>query len=122
MSMNRMTALVGVVVTLQCFGAQAQSLEGLWRVDDQPAWVLIEAQSEGLQGRVVRHDARSDAVNRIVMRDIEAEGSGYRGMVWAEQLGEFRKARISVEEDTLTIRVKVAFFTKTAVWSRAGTD
>jgi hypothetical protein len=122
MSMNRLAALVGLVATLQCFGAMAQSLEGLWLVDDQPAWVLIEAQSEGLVGRVVRHDARSEAVDRIVMRDIEAEGSGYRGMVWAEQLGEFRKARISVEEDTLTIRVKVAFFTKTVVWSRASDD
>ncbi len=100
--------------------ATADDLNGFWKHADMPAWIEISLE-EG-KGTVLRNDEYPERVGRELLKDLEAgesEANTWHGQVWAERLGEYRKAEITLPEPgQMAIKVKVGFISRTIEWVR----
>ncbi len=112
--------LLALVVSLLTPLATAEDLNGFWKHADMPAWIEISLE-EG-KATVLRNDEYPERVGRELIKDLEAgESEGlWRGQVWAERLGEYKKAEITLPEPgQMAIKVKVGFMSRTIEWVRA---
>ncbi len=101
----------------------ADSINGLWKHPDAPAWIEISLD-EGT-GTVVRNDKFPERVGREVVKSIKADDSEenlWHGQVYAEKLGEYKEAEISLPEpDRMEFKIKVGFMSRTIEWNRVDT-
>ena len=100
--------------------AFAGDINGFWKHPDAPAWIEISLE-EG-KGTVVRNDKFPERVGREFIKDLRADDSEenlWRGQVYAEKLGEYKKAEISLPEPgRMEFKVKVGFISRTIEWVR----
>ena len=98
----------------------AADISGFWKHAEEPAWIEIRLD-EG-KGTVMRNDKYPERVGREILKDLKADESEsglWRGQVYAERLGEYRDAEISLPEpDRMAIKVKVGFISRTVEWTR----
>ena len=112
------TLLVAALLAVP--NAFAGDISGFWQHVDEPGWIEINLQ-EG-RGTVVRNDKFPDRVGREILKDLKADDSGdgqWTGQVYAEKLGEYKDAKITLAKpDLMTIKVKVGFMSRTIEWRR----
>lgn len=100
--------------------ASAGDISGFWKHADEPGWIEIRLD-EG-KGTVVRNDKYPERVGREIVKDLEADGSKenlWHGQVYAERLGEYKEADISLPEpDRMQFKIKVGFVSRTVEWNR----
>ena len=98
----------------------AGDISGVWKHADEPGWIEISVE-EG-KGTVVRNDKFPERVGREIVRHLKADGSKenlWQGQVYAEKLGEYKDAEISLAEpDLMQFKVKVGFMSRTIEWVR----
>jgi uncharacterized protein (DUF2147 family) len=98
----------------------AGDISGVWKHADEPGWIEISVE-EG-KGTVVRNDKFPERVGREIVRELKADGSKenlWQGQVYAEKLGEYKNAEISLPEpDLMQFKVKVGFMSRTIEWVR----
>ena len=103
--------------------AFAGDVSGFWKHADEPGWIEINLD-EG-RGTVVRNDKFPDRVGREILKDLKVDGSEqglWTGQIYAEKLGEYKDAEITLAEpDLMTIKVKVGFISRTVEWRRVET-
>ncbi len=111
-----------VVIAAILFGnsALAGDISGFWKHTEEPGWIEINLE-EG-KGTVVRNDKFPDRVGREILKDLEEDTSKqglWTGQIFAEKLGEYKNAEITLAEpDLMTIKVKVGFIRRTVEWRR----
>ena len=98
----------------------AGEISGFWKHADEPGWIEINLE-EG-RGMVVRNDKFPERVGREIVRGLKADGSEdnlWLGQVYAEKLGEYKEAEISLPKpDRMEFKVKVGFMSRTVEWVR----
>ena len=101
--------------------ASAGDISGFWKHTEEPGW--IEIRLDDGNGTVVRNDKHPERVGREIVKGLEADQSEenlWHGQVYAERLGEYRDAEISLPEPNLMkFKVKVGFMSRTVEWTRA---
>lgn len=116
--MIRATVLAIAMLASPLVGAA--DLSGFWKHADEPGW--IEIQLDQGKGTVVRNDKFPERVGRELLKDLQADpdkADTWHGQVYAEKLGEYKDAEISLPEpDTMEIKVKVGFISRTLEWKR----
>jgi len=114
-----MAVILGASLIAPCL--LADNLVGLWKNDDQPAWIEITF-SDGLGvGTVVRNDKNSQAVGRVLLKELTAEegSENWIGQIYAKPLKSFKDAELSLAKPNhLEILVKVGFMSRTVTWTR----
>jgi len=114
--------LLTLVAALAAPAALAGEIAGIWKHSEEPGWMEIRVEDGVASGKVVRNDAHPERVGREILkglaRDKSADGM-WRGQVYAERLGEYKDAEVSLPEpDALQIKVKVGFMSRTVNWVR----
>jgi uncharacterized protein (DUF2147 family) len=98
----------------------ADDISGFWKHSEAPAWIEINLE-EG-KGTVMRNDKFPERVGREIVKDLKADGSEenlWHGEIYAERLGEYREAEISLPESSqMEFKVKVGFMSRTIEWVR----
>ena len=114
--------LLTLVAVLSAPLASAGDIAGIWKHADEPAWIEIRMEDGVGTGTVVRNDVYSERVGRELLKGLAAdehEEALWRGQVYAERLGEYKDAEILLAEpDSLQIKVKVGFISRTVDWVR----
>lgn len=117
MKLYRNCLIAALLVSSQ---AIAQDIAGFWKHADEPGWIEISLE-EG-KGTVVRNDKFPERVGREILKDLvkeEPKQGLWRGQIYAEKLGEYKDAEITLAEpDRMTIKVKVGFMSRTVEWQR----
>jgi hypothetical protein len=100
--------------------AAAGDINGFWKHAEEPGWIEISLD-EG-KGTVVRNDKFPERVGREIVKDLvadEATADLWHAQVYAERLGEYRDAEISLPaHDRMQFKVKVGFISRTIEWVR----
>ncbi|MDH3993658.1 MAG: DUF2147 domain-containing protein [Gammaproteobacteria bacterium] len=98
----------------------AGDISGFWKHRDAPAWIEISLD-EG-KGTVVRNDKFPERVGRKILKDLEADDAEenlWRGQVYVEMSGEFRKVEVTLPEPgRMEFKVRVGFRSRTIEWVR----
>ena len=109
-----------VAALLAAPSAFAGDIAGFWKHADEPGWIEINLE-EG-KGTVVRNDKFPERVGREILKDLvteDPEQALWKGLVYAEILGEYKDAEITLAEpDRMAIKVKVGFMSRTVEWRR----
>ena len=112
---------IGVLILGWClsFTVWAGDLSGYWKHESEPGWMEVRFEGEAGSGTVVRNDVYPERVGRLLLKDLVADGDGWRGQVYAQKLEEYKDAELSLQEpDRLKIKVKVGFISRTVEWHR----
>ena len=100
--------------------ALAGDISGIWKHADEPGWIEISLDQG--KGIVVRNDKFPERVGREILRELQADGSRdnvWQGQVYAEKLGKYKDAEISLNEpDLMQFKVKAGFISRTIDWVR----
>ena len=100
--------------------AFAETISGLWKHPEAPAWIEISLE-EG-RGTVVRNDKFPERVGREIVKDLKADDTEenlWHGQIYAEKMGEYKEAEISLPEPgQMEFKVKVGFMSRTFEWVR----
>jgi len=100
----------------------AEDIAGFWKHAEEPGWIEISLEDGVGKGVVVRNDVFPERVGRELLKDLRADGKRedhWRGQVYAEKLGEYKDAEISLPESgQMEIKVKVGFMSRTLDWVR----
>jgi hypothetical protein len=114
---HRSFLLIAMLVAPLAF---ADDISGFWKQTEEPGWIEIRLE-EG-RGTVVRNDKFPDRVGREIVKGLKADQSErnlWRGQIYAERLGEYKDAEISLPEpDRMQFKVKVGFMSRTVDWVR----
>jgi len=100
-------------------GHAEADLAGYWQHESDPVW--IEMRPETGQGVMLRNDNRPDRVGFLVVTDLEAsdDPKAWFAQVFAARLGEYRKAQITLtDESRMIFTVKVGFMRRSVEWRR----
>ena len=112
--------IVFTTILLAASQALAGDISGFWKSVDAPGWIEIKL-AEG-KGVVVRNDEFPERVGRELLKDLKADDSEqdmWTGQIFAEKLGEYKDAEITLAEpDRMAIKVKVGFISRTVEWQR----
>ena len=100
--------------------ALADDISGFWKHPEAPAWIEINLD-EG-KGTVARNDKFPERVGREFVKNLkpdESEENLWRGQVYAEKLGEYKEAEISLPQPgRMEFKIKVGFISRTIEWDR----
>ena len=101
------TIIAFVSILLLAAPDLAADIAGVWKVDNQPAWIEIIIDGDTTIGTVARHDSRPQAVGRVMLKDVrQVEDNVWQGQIYAARLDSFRDARIELSGvDKLAWRV-----------------
>ena len=109
-----------VAAFLAAPSAFAGDISGFWKHAEEPGWIEINLD-EG-KGTVVRNDKFPERVGREILKELVAkdpEQGLWKGQIYAEKLGEYKDAEITLAEpDRMAIKVKVGFMSRTVEWQR----
>jgi hypothetical protein len=98
--------------------ASADDISGFWKHTEEPGW--IEISLEQGKGTVVRNDKFPERVGRELLKDLVEDDSQqglWRGLVYAEKLGEYKDAEVTLPEpNRMRIKVKIGFMSRTFEW------
>lgn len=112
--------ILGVAALLVAQLAAADDIDGFWKHADEPGW--IEISLDDGKGTVVRNDKFPERVGREILKDLvadDAEAETWRGQIYAEKMGEYKDAEITLADpDRMKIKVKVGFMSRTLEWQR----
>ncbi|MFT5711409.1 MAG: hypothetical protein ACI8QT_002115 [Halioglobus sp.] len=114
--------LLTLVAVLSAPLASAADIAGIWKHSEQPAWIEIRMEDGAGAGVVVRNDVYPERVGREILKGLERDESEegvWRGQVYAEALGEYKDAEVSLPEPgRMRFKVKVGFMSRTVKWLR----
>ena len=120
--MMNIRALLAIAAVLMAPITMAEELAGFWKHAEEPGWIEITIDEEVGKGVVVRNEIYPERVGREILRDLRADDKQeglWRGQVYAEKLGEYRDAEISLPgSGQMEIKVKVGFMSRTVEWVR----
>jgi hypothetical protein len=110
---------LGYLITSVSF---AGDLAGVWKNDEEPAWMEIRFENDAGTGTVRRSDLRPKGVGRVILKDVvsdEKNPGSWRGEIYAVRLHQFMQAAISLPEpDRMQIELDLGFTSRTVSWSR----
>ena len=109
--------MLSAMVALQ--GHARDELAGYWQHESDPVW--IEMRPETGEGVMLRNDNRPDRVGFLVVTDLVAgdDPAEWSAQVFAARLGEYRKAQITLtDESRMIFTVKVGFMRRSVEWTR----
>ena len=122
--MNRQTQnlsalLLVLSITVSAACRAAADLSGYWQHESDPVW--IEMRPETGEGVMLRNDNRPDRVGFLVVTDLVAgdDPAEWSAQVFAARLGEYRKAQITLtDESRMIFTVKVGLMRRSVEWTR----
>ena len=96
-------------------------IAGNWQHAESPVWITIQVADGIATGNVVRNDQRPERVGRELLQDFKtgkSKDETWRGQVYADKQGEYKKAGISLSDAGLMeINVKVGFMRRIIQWT-----
>ena len=111
-----------LVTALAAPAALAGNIAGIWKHSEEAGWIEIRVVDGVASAKVVRNEEHPERVGREILKDLAADKSEaglWRGQVYAERLGEYKDAEVSLPEpDSLEMKVKVGFISRTVSWVR----
>jgi uncharacterized protein (DUF2147 family) len=99
--------------------AQSQSeVAGDWVVGKQNTVIKIE-QNDGIYcGTIISSDNPKAEIGKLMVKDLKLKKGKWKGKTYSPKRKEWYDAEFIPKENTLDVKIKVGFFSKTIEWVR----
>ena len=111
------TVLLALLLLLSA-SVVAETLDGLWRLEDKPVWITIASDA----GLVSYSKDDPDAQGKTLLRNLRVTNvdNRWQGQIYVKQLKAYKDADIIlISSDSMDITVKVGFMRRTVTWQRS---
>lgn len=111
--------VVLIAISLFSLNSFAQSdVLGEWIVGKQNTVIKIEQQAGVYYGKIISSDNSKVKIGKLMVKDLKEKKGKWKGNTYSPKRKEWYDAEFIPKENTLDIKIKVGFFSKTIEWVR----
>ncbi|PKA84181.1 uncharacterized protein DUF2147 [Ulvibacter sp. MAR_2010_11] len=113
--------LVLIAISLFSINSFAQTNSGVageWIVGEQNTIVKIEQHDDTYSGKTISSDNSNAEIGKLMVKELKKNKGEWQGKVYAPQRKEWYDAEFVPNGNTLDVKIKVGFFSKTIEWKR----
>ncbi|MGB0880688.1 MAG: DUF2147 domain-containing protein [Polaribacter sp.] len=111
--------VVLIAISLFSLNSFAQSdIAGKYVVGEQNTIVKIEPQEDVFLGKITSSDNPKAKIGKLMVKDLKEKKGKWKGKVYSPKRKEWFDAEFIPKKNTLDVKIKVGFFSKTMKWTR----
>ncbi|SDB50743.1 hypothetical protein SAMN03097699_1789 [Flavobacteriaceae bacterium MAR_2010_188] len=108
-----------LAIGLLSLNSFAQSdVVGEWIVGEQNTIVKIEQHDDIYSGKTISSDNSNAEIGKLMVKELKKNKGEWKGKVYAPQRKEWYDAEFVTNGNTLDVKIKVGFFSKTIEWRK----
>lgn len=115
---NVITVLMIALFSVTNYAQSKTDLVGEWVVGKQNTVVKIELQDDAYCGAIMSSDNPKVEIGKLMVKDLKEKKGKWKGKVYAPQRNEWYDAEFIPKENTLDVKIKVGFMSRTMEWIR----
>jgi uncharacterized protein (DUF2147 family) len=115
---NGIIVVLMIIFSTTGYAQSNAGLTGEYIVGEQNTIVKIEQQDDVYSGKIMSSDNSNVKIGKLMVKDLEQTRGKWKGKVYAPKRKEWYDAEFILKENTLDIKIKVGFFSKTIEWLR----
>ncbi len=119
--MKKVVVLFALILLGSSLLAQ-DDLSGSWDTGEHNTVVKIFEKEGVYVGEIISSDKSAEAVGKQIIKDLKKDEGEWEGKLYAARKKKWVDAKMSREDETLKIKVKVGFMSKTIEWKKAKTE
>ena len=114
-----MKSIILLSLCLASISLNAQTtLTGIWNTGNENTRVEITEINGTFIGTLVSSDNEDARIGRQLLKDVKADGEGWKGKLYAPRQGEWYDATLTMDGERLLITVGSGFRSKTVKWRK----
>ncbi len=108
-----------MILLLCSFSAFSQSnLDGVWGTGEENTKIEILEVDGELTGLLKSTDNEQAKIGRVILRDLQQQGTKWTGQIWAARRQKWFDVEITPSENLLALEIDAGFRSKTVEWKR----
>jgi uncharacterized protein (DUF2147 family) len=113
------TVVLMTIFSITNYAQSPSDVAGEYIVGKQNTLVKIEQQEGIYIGEIISSDNPNAKIGKLMVKDLKQDKKGnWKGKLYAPKRKEWYDAEFIPKENTLDIKIKVGFFSKTIEWLR----
>jgi len=117
--MKSIRTLAIAVITLFSVSMYAQSdISGTYVLGKKNTVVKIEQEETVFNGKIMSSDNPKAEIGKLMVKDLKVKKGKWKGKIYSPKRKEWYDAEFIPKENTLDVKIKVGFFSKTIEWVR----
>ncbi len=114
--MRNISLITILLCSLQAF-SQSELL-GTWDTGDENTKIQISEANGELTGVLKSTDNEQAKIGRVILRDLQQQGTKWTGQIWAARRQKWFDVEITSSENLLELEIDAGFRSKTVEWKR----
>lgn len=115
---NVITVVLMTIFSITAYAQSNAGLSGEYIVGEQNTIVKIEQHDDVYSGKIMSSDNAKVKIGKMMVKDLEQTRGKWKGKVYAPKRKEWFDAEFIPKKNTLDVKIKVGFFSKTIEWLR----
>ena len=112
------TVLMFSLLSISTYAQSNTDVAGEYLLGKQNTVVKIEEQEGVYSGKIIASDNPSAKIGKLMVKDVKEKEGKWKGKVYAPKRKEWYDAEFIPKENTLDVKLKVGFFSKTMEWKK----
>ena len=115
---NVITVILMTLFSITNYAQSQSDVVGEWVVGKQNTVIKIE-QNDGIySGTIISSDNPKAEIGKLMVKDLKEKKGKWKGKTYSPKRKEWYDAEFIPKENTLDVKIKVGFFSKTMEWER----
>ena len=115
---NLITILLLTLFNAASYAQSQSDIAGEYVVGEQNTIVKIEPQEDFFSGKITSSDNPKAKIGNLMVKDLKEKKGKWKGKIYSPKRKEWYDAEFIPKENTLDVKIKVGFFSKTIEWER----
>lgn len=117
-SRNIITILLLTLFNVTSYAQSEYNLAGEYIIGEQNTIVKIVEQDNVYSGKVIASESPKAKIGNLMVKELKQTKGKWKGKVYAPRRKKWIDAEFTPKENSLEIKVKVGFMSKTMEWKR----
>jgi hypothetical protein len=114
-----MQNLVLIILTYCAFPVFGQSdFNGVWATGEDNTTIEISGSDGLITGKIKSSDNKKAKIGRVILKDLQKNGSKWTGRIYAAKRGEWHDVEIMPNGEVLKLKVTAGLFSKSLEWKK----
>jgi hypothetical protein len=115
-----MKNLVLIIITFCSFIIFGQAdIFGVWDTGDENTKIELSESNGLITGKIKSSDNKKAKIGRVILKDLQKNGSKWMGKIYAARRGEWHDVEITPKEDVLQLKISAGLFSKSLEWKKS---
>jgi len=115
---NVITVVLITIFSITSYAQSKSDIAGEYVVGEQNTIVKIEPQEDVFSGKITSSDNPKAKIGNLMVKELKQTKGKWKGKLYSPKRKEWFDAEFIPKKNTLDVKIKVGFFSKTIEWER----